>query len=54
MKPARSKPSMRRGNIIVISAPSGAGKSTLIRRLMDSLSGLKFSVSTTTRGEKRP
>lgn len=54
MKAARSKkPSPRRGSIIVISAPSGAGKSTLIRRLMDSVSGLKFSVSTTTRPPRR-
>ena len=53
MKTARSRNSLRRGNIIVISAPSGAGKSTLIRRLMDSLSGLKFSVSTTTRSRRR-
>ena len=53
MKAARPKNSLRRGSIIVISAPSGAGKSTLIRRLMDSLSGLKFSVSTTTRPRRR-
>ncbi|MBI1940640.1 MAG: guanylate kinase [Acidobacteria bacterium] len=54
MKAARSKkPSPRRGSIIVVSAPSGAGKSTLIRRLMDSVSGLKFSVSTTTRPPRR-
>ncbi|HUU12649.1 MAG TPA: guanylate kinase [Terriglobia bacterium] len=53
MKAARAKNSLRRGSIIVISAPSGAGKSTLIRRLMDSLSGLKFSVSTTTRPRRR-
>ncbi len=53
MKAARSKNSSRRGNVIVISAPSGAGKSTLIRRLMDSLSGLRFSISTTTRPRRR-
>jgi guanylate kinase len=53
MKAARSRTSSRRGNIIVISAPSGAGKTTLVRRLMDSLSGLKFSVSTTTRPRRR-
>ncbi len=53
MKAARPKNSLRRGSIIVISAPSGAGKSTLIRRLMDSLSGFKFSVSTTTRPRRR-
>jgi guanylate kinase len=53
MKAARSRTLLRRGNIIVISAPSGAGKTTLVRRLMDSLSGLKFSVSTTTRPRRR-
>jgi guanylate kinase len=53
MKAARSRTSSRRGNIIVISAPSGAGKTTLVRRLMDSLTGLKFSVSTTTRPRRR-
>jgi guanylate kinase len=37
------------GSVIVISAPSGAGKSTLIGRLLESLPGLKFSVSHTTR-----
>jgi len=40
----------------VISAPSGAGKSTLVKSLIDSLPGLTFSVSHTTRpprpGEK--
>jgi guanylate kinase len=44
------------GSVIVISAPSGAGKSTLIGRLLQSLPGLMFSVSHTTRpprpGEK--
>lgn len=51
---ARSKkPPPRRGSIIVISAPSGAGKSTLIRRLMDSLPEMRFSVSTTTRPRRR-
>ncbi len=40
----------------MISAPSGAGKSTLVKSLIDSLPGLTFSVSYTTRpprpGEK--
>lgn len=47
---------MVEGAVIVISAPSGAGKSTLIGRLLESLPGLMFSVSHTTRrprpGEK--
>ncbi len=51
-----AKSSVRRGSIIVISAPSGSGKSTLVRRLLDSVPGLVFSISYTTRpprpGEK--
>jgi guanylate kinase len=47
---------LRRGNVIVISAPSGAGKSTLVKRLLASVPSLTFSVSHTTRrpraGEK--
>lgn len=39
----------RRGIVFVISAPSGTGKSTLARRLLESVPGLQFSVSFTTR-----
>jgi guanylate kinase len=35
--------------VIVVSAPSGAGKSTVLRRVLDELPGLRFSVSHTTR-----
>jgi len=35
--------------LFVISGPSGAGKSVLIRRLLEELPGLRFSVSSTTR-----
>jgi len=38
-----------RGTLIVISAPSGTGKSTLARRLLETVPGLRFSVSCTTR-----
>ena len=38
-----------RGTLFVISAPSGTGKSTLARRLLESVPGLRFSVSYTTR-----
>jgi guanylate kinase len=37
------------GLIFIISAPSGTGKTTLLRRVMEELPGLRFSVSYTTR-----
>lgn len=37
------------GLIFIISAPSGAGKTTLLKKVMEELSGLRFSVSYTTR-----
>jgi guanylate kinase len=41
--------SERRGSLFVISAPSGSGKTTLVRRLLESLDDIGFSVSLTTR-----
>jgi guanylate kinase len=38
-----------RGLVFVISAPSGTGKTTLVRRVMEQLPDLHFSVSYTTR-----
>jgi len=38
--------------IIVITAPSGSGKTTLIRRLMEALPELSFSVSASTRAPR--
>lgn len=43
---------LRRGNVVVISAPSGAGKSTLVNHLLASVPGLRFSVSHTTRAPR--
>jgi guanylate kinase len=43
--------------VFIISAPSGSGKSTLVRQLLDTVSGLLFSVSYTTRAvrtQERP
>jgi guanylate kinase len=43
--------------VFIISAPSGSGKSTLVRRLLETVPGLLFSVSYTTRaqrGSERP
>ncbi len=37
------------GLVFIVSAPSGTGKSTLIRKLMEEVKGLRFSVSYTTR-----
>ena len=41
--------SLRRGSLLVLSAPSGTGKSTIVRRLVAEVEGLNFSVSATTR-----
>lgn len=38
-----------RGLVFIISAPSGTGKTTLVRRVMEQLPNLRFSVSYTTR-----
>ncbi len=38
-----------KGLVFVVSAPSGAGKTTLVRRVMQEVQGLRFSVSCTTR-----
>jgi guanylate kinase len=42
-----------RGILFVISSPSGGGKGTLIRRLLDGVPGVSYSVSWTTR-DARP
>jgi guanylate kinase len=41
-----------KGLVFVISAPSGAGKTTLVRRVMEQLPDLHFSVSYTTRSPR--
>ncbi len=38
--------------IIVLTAPSAAGKTTIARRLMETVPGLRFSVSATTRAPR--
>jgi guanylate kinase len=44
-----SGPSKGKGLIFIISAPSGTGKTTLVKRVMEDVPGLRFSVSYTTR-----
>jgi guanylate kinase len=41
------------GTLFVISSPSGGGKGTLIRRLLENVSGISYSVSWTTRAARR-
>ncbi|MDI5987342.1 guanylate kinase [Halomonas sp. M4R5S39] len=44
---------MAQGTLFIVSAPSGAGKTSLVRELIESLDGLRVSVSHTTR-QRRP
>ncbi len=48
-KKRMSEVAEKRGAIFIVSAPSGSGKSTLVKRVMERISGLRFSVSHTTR-----
>jgi guanylate kinase len=41
-----------RGRLFVIAAPSGAGKTSLVRSLMERETGLRFSISYTTRPQR--
>jgi len=40
------------GVLFVVSGPSGTGKSTLLKRVFDTIPGLEFSVSATTRSPR--
>ena len=40
---------MREGNIFIVSGPSGGGKTTLVRKVLETINNLRFSVSCTTR-----
>ena len=42
----------RKASVFVLSAPSGAGKTTVLGRVLSEVSGLRFSVSHTTRGPR--
>ena len=37
------------GKLIIFSAPSGSGKTTIVRRIMQTIPGLEFSISATSR-----
>lgn len=41
-----------RGTLFVVSSPSGGGKGTIIRRVLDVVGNLSYSVSYTTRGPR--
>lgn len=43
---------MKKGKLIIFSAPSGAGKTTLVRHLLNSRSDLAFSISCCTRPKR--
>ena len=42
----------KKGKIFAISAPSGTGKTTIVKRVLDEIPGLVYSVSATTRGKR--
>jgi len=48
-EPEKVKNIKKLGKLIIISGPSGAGKTTLIRKVMQKIPTLTFSVSATTR-----
>jgi guanylate kinase len=43
---------VKRGRIIAVSAPSGTGKTTIVKRVLESVPELIFSVSATTRRKR--
>lgn len=42
----------KKGAIIAISAPSGSGKTSIVKRLLNEIPGLVFSISATTRKKR--
>lgn len=43
---------MKRGKLIIFSAPSGAGKTTIVKHLLQQDFGLEFSISATSRAPR--
>lgn len=50
--PDKASDEVSRGILFVVSSPSGGGKGTLIHRVLNSVSGLGYSVSYTTRAPR--
>lgn len=44
---------MNKGKLIIFSAPSGAGKTTIVQHLLKRVPSLSFSISATTREQRR-
>lgn len=44
---------MTKGKLFILSAPSGAGKTTVVKKVMENIPGLAFSVSHTTRKPRK-
>ena len=44
---------MREGMIFIVSGPSGGGKTTLVKKILNHLNNLRFSVSCTTRERRK-
>ena len=49
MSPNSVDPAAHAGTILIVVAPSGAGKTSLVRALLASRTGIRHSVSSTTR-----
>jgi guanylate kinase len=47
-----SEDQIKKGKLLIITAPSGAGKTTIVRHLLDKYDELAFSVSVTTRARR--
>lgn len=43
---------LKKGKVIIFSAPSGAGKTTIVKRILSGISNLEFSVSATSRAPR--
>ncbi|MEE4214282.1 MAG: guanylate kinase, partial [Bacteroidales bacterium] len=40
---------LKKGKLIIVSAPSGSGKTSIVKYLLENLPDLRFSVSATSR-----